>query len=279
MRVSQNFIKTWMGCPLQAKFRYIDKMGDYRQNAKASFGTCIHNALELYNKTADLDKAIETFKDTWANPEKLGVAPTQWPKYTTFGGLMGRGIEILKEYDAKQKWDKRLVVATEHPFIVPFGRHELLGYVDLLELRNTAKGYTAMRVVDYKTNSKQPLDSQLRLDIQFTSYVYATLQPEFWMGFGTETPAIPDGERLYEEWLDLPRRPIWYHLWGNKEFDCGERDDQDFKRLYRALNEIEKAMDKEVYVPNISGETCVYCDFTEPCGVPYKKDEDDDFWF
>lgn len=280
MRFSASRCKKWMACPLQAHFHY-DLNLPTKQNAKATFGTCIHHALELYNKTGSLDAAIEDFKTYWHSPEKLGVAPDTWPKMTSYAGLRERGIEILKTFHDNCKWDGREVIATEHPFLVPFGRHELTGYVDLLEIRTSGRGKNLLRIVDYKTNSKQPYLAELHLDLQFTVYCYASLQPEFWMGNGPQFPAIPNGEFRYEMLKDMKRRPIWFHLWGPKELDAGDRDEADFMRLYRLVNEIEKADAAGIHIPRI-GEACGLCDYNEPCGTPIPKREeiaeDQDSW-
>lgn len=63
-RFSASRIKTWMDCSLQAHFHYDEKLPD-QANAKGVFGTCIHAALDLYNKTGNLEAAIDLFKDLW----------------------------------------------------------------------------------------------------------------------------------------------------------------------------------------------------------------------
>ena len=267
MRMSASRLNTWMACPLQAKFKYIDKLPT-RQSGKASFGVIIHDALDYYNNTQDVEGAVKRFNDNWSHPEKLGVEPDYWPKYTTYGGLRTRGQEILREYADKLKWENRKVIATEHKFIVPFGDHELIGFVDLVELKTNTKGDQVLRIVDYKTNAKAPFTTALRVNVQFTAYIYASLQPEFWLGAGPDAPPILHGDTLFKDLADVPREGIWYHLQNNRELNCGTRDDADFMRLYRACEEIDRADKLGVYVPNISGDTCTYCDFTEPCGVP-----------
>lgn len=265
MRFRQSTLKTWMACPLQAKFKHIDKQPG-RQNAKASFGTVIHHAMDLYNQTGDVDAAVDDFAFFWHNPENLGVEPEYWPKYTSYGELRERGVEIIRRYHENLKWEGRQVITTEHRFLVPFGRHELEGTMDLLEIRKNHRGKDVLRVLDYKTNTKQPTKGQLAVDIQFTVYTYASLQPEFWMGNGPEFPPITNGEFLFGALAELPRRAIWYALWTGKEIDCGTREDADFMRLYRVCDEIEKAVEKDVYVPSISGEACTICDFANgPC--------------
>jgi CRISPR/Cas system-associated exonuclease Cas4 (RecB family) len=258
-------IKTWMNCPLQAKFQEIEKL-PRRQHSKASFGTCVHEALEIYNVLGDLDKSVLRFKETWSNPEIIGVKPDVWGK-DQYGSLMTRGVEILEQYDQKTKWETREVISVEHRFCVPFGDHEISGYVDLVELKNNSKGNPVLRIVDYKTNARQPTLQDLRFDVQMTVYVYASLQKEFWVGYNDEYPGLEDGEELFNRFVDIPRMPVWYHLWGNKELLAGERDDHDFMRLYRVCTEIDKAVKTDVYVPSISFESCKFCDYQDRCEV------------
>jgi CRISPR/Cas system-associated exonuclease Cas4 (RecB family) len=266
MKFNTSMLKTWMQCPLQARFKEIEKQ-DSLQNAKASFGTCIHEALELYNKTGDYEAARERFNHTWENPEVLGVAPDYWPKFTTFAGLRKKGFEVLEKYHETNQWESREIIGTEHKFCVPIGDHHISGVVDLIEVKKTKGGKKALRIVDYKTNTKQPSREALFMDIQFTVYVYASLQPEFWLGFQDDPkyPAMLNGAELMERFDGMARKPIWYHLWANKEILAGERDDDDFMRLYRCILEVANAVEKEVFVPNISGDSCTYCSFTEQC--------------
>lgn len=266
MRLRQSTLNTWMTCPLQAKFKHFEKQPG-RQNAKASFGTVIHHCLEQYNNGVSVDEAIRQFKFYWTHPEQLGCAPDYWPKYTTYGSLMEKGIDSLVQYDKKNRWETRQILATEHRFLVPFGDHELEGTVDHVELKKAGNGRKTLRVVDFKTNARQPNFVGLRFNIQFTVYIYATLQEEFWVGNGPDFPPILDGAKHFERLQKIPRRGVWYHVLTNKEIDAGDRDDGDFMRLYRLASEIEKAVEADVYVPTISGDSCVYCDYTANCGI------------
>lgn len=266
MRFSASRLKSWMSCPLQAYYKYTMKLPEL-QNAAASFGKIIHASLQLYNEVGDLDITIEKFKEWWESPDLLGCAPDYWPRYTSYAGLLELGLEILRNYHFDLQWEQRTVVGTEHGFLVPFGEHELIGYVDLLELRKSGNGRRLLRLIDYKTASKQPYKSDLFLDVQFTVYAYASLQPEFWLGNGPEFPGIPNGAELFEEFAKVPRRPIWYHLRTNKEFDCGPREDEHFKQLYRLCDEIEKAEEKQVHIPRIGESSCTWCSYVNECGL------------
>jgi hypothetical protein len=265
MRLRQSTLKVWKSCALQAKFQTIERLPG-RQSGKASFGTIIHHCLEQYNNGLEIDSAVDLFKDLWKHPEKLGVEPEYWPKYTTYGGLREKGVEILRDYDEKVRWENRQILASEHRFLVPMGDHELEGTVDHVEIKKAGNGHRTLRIVDFKTSGKQPNRVDLRLDIQFTVYMFAAMQPEFWIGNGPGYPGLPGGEDTFEVIRKLPMRGVWYHLWTGKELDAGERDDGDFMRLYRFITEIEKSVSADVYVPNI-GESCVWCPYTANCNI------------
>lgn len=266
MRFSASKLKTWMSCPLQAKFHYVDALPT-RQNAKASFGTIMHHCLELYERSGhDLRAAQDAFRDLWQNPDKLGVTPEYWPRSTTHGGLRMRGLDILADFHNLNYWEQGQVIATEHPFLIPIGNHELTGFVDRLELRRSGTGVDLLRVVDYKTNSRRPSAAELAMNIQFTVYLYAAQQEAFFLGTDDpEFPPMENGQWWWETLADVPRRGIWAGLWTGSEHDVGERTEEDFERMYRCIDEVAKAIEAGIYVPNISGDTCGICDYTAQC--------------
>ncbi len=266
MRFSASRLKTWQDCQLKARYKYLDRLPDGPQNAKASFGTIMHHCLELFNQTGNGELAIDQFVDLWANPEKLGVAPEFWPKYISYKSLREKGIESLKLYISACNWDDRIVLGTEYEFVVPFGKHELHGFIDLLDIRFSGKGKDLLRITDYKSNGTKPNQAMLMLDIQFTVYVFATLQPEFWVN-------IPDGEKWFADLAGTERRAIWYQMFGGSEIDAGPRDLSDFERLYQLCDAIEKAHEQSVFVPRI-GDACLFCPFTEQCGITIPTKEE-----
>ena len=272
IRISASKLRTWMQCPLQAKFQYVDKL-PRGQNSSASYGACIHHALQIYNQTGDVEAAISDFIHTWEHPEELDVVPDTWTKGTNFGSLRSRGLATLRNYHEQVKWDSREVIATEHPFVVPFGEFDIVGFIDLVEGHKDGRGNHELHIVDYKTNKKQPFRNNLPWDVQFTCYSYAPTQREFW--FGTDdSPPVPDAEVRWERYKNSQPRGYWYHLETNKEIFTGLRDDEDYMRLYRIAKEMARALEYEVYVPNLSGDSCTFCSYQKPCGLPIpKKDE------
>ena len=73
---------------------------------------------------------------------------------------------------------------------------------------------------------------------------------------------------------DVDRRGIWHSLWGNKVVDAGGRTDDDYGRLLRMCDEVENAVNKEVFVPRI-GEDCTMCSYASgPCPVEVWAEND-----
>lgn len=274
MRVSASMLSKWMTCPLQAKFHYIDKIPSRKTSAMV-FGNVVHFALEHYHHHKDVDEAVEMFKKAWDDPSELDLNIEVWMRRTSAGSYREKGITLIRDFHERYSRESRTLLASEHPFKVPIGEHEITGYVDFLEVVKSGKGGQLLRIVDLKTGAKQPYFDALRNNIQFTIYDYASRQPEFWLGYpGDETfTGFPNGGEMWDKYRNAKRMGVWWHLSGDKEINVGEREQADFDRLYRVIDEVTRAIEHEVYVPNISGDSCVWCDHTVECGLTIPSSE------
>lgn len=283
MRFSASRLRLWMNCPLAAYYRYQELLPS-TANGKTVFGTVMHAALEYYNLTGDWDGAVTKFKKDWLDPP---TEPAWWPRSTSYASLRKRGLEILDAVKIHYRFQDRVVLGAEIPFLVPFGEHQLTGFIDVLETRKSGTGAELLTCSDYKTAARQPTTSELALDVQLTVYIYAISQKEFWTGFpgNPDFPGLENGEWLWETiGRDMPKRAIWFSLWNGKELDAGPRTDDDFGRLYRLCEQIDRAVQADVYVPKI-GEHCSICDYAEPCSMEIPvaisnltDDDDPDRW-
>lgn len=262
MRFSASRVKAWSNCSLQAHYRYDEGLPQ-RSNAKAMFGSAMHKAMEHFNLTGDMGGAKKLFLKEWAAAD-----PDYWPKFTNYAGLRNKGIEILDAMASHYRFQDRRVIGTEIGFVVPFGDYELHGFIDCLETQRSGTGKEILKIVDYKTNSKDPLKSELALDLQFTTYAWAVSQKEFWTGMPGEPEfgGVPNGEWLWSTLEGVPRRCIWFSLWKGRQLDAGPRTTVDFQRLYRVCTEIAHANEHQVYMPKV-GEACTWCDFVEHCAL------------
>lgn len=265
MKLSASLIKSFMKCPTQAYFNIVERVPQ-RQHAAASFGSAVHLALELYNNTKDVEAAVHCFLFAWDHPEEFDIEPQIWAPRTSFGAYRQKGIEIIRTYHENHQWVKREIIGTEVRFMVDFGDHQLSGMVDLLE---TPTDSTLLKVTDFKSGYR-PSANNLHLDIQFTTYMYAVQQKEFWCGHPDEPDkycGLENGEELFERFKSYDIEGYWYDLKKNKEYNVGPRTERDFARLLRCCDQIARAVELDVFVPDISGETCGVCSYNEICPV------------
>lgn len=268
MRIRQSMLKTWQKCPLIYKFEQIDGL-PREQSGSLTFGSILHVCVEYLETTGDLDGAIAMFEQYWVQPTLLD--PTYQPQYyvrgTSWKKFMEKGPKVLRDWWAIVSWDSALVLGREHSFEVPIGNqgHTLAGTVDKLEIAfradiNGGRGGWVVKVVDYKSNNKVPTYDYLAEDLQFSAYAYATTRPEFWATIG--------GDVAWQRYRDLPRYGEWVQLTGPKRMDAGIREQRHYNRIAMAVDAMAESVAMRIFVPNISGESCRYCEYRKVCGLP-----------
>ena len=266
MRVRQSDIKTWSRCPLSWKYQNLDNL-PREQSGSSIFGSIIHDCTLYMEVHRDLDAAIDRFKRFWMQPDLLD--PTYRVDYYERGRnwkkFSEKGPEILKNWWSIIQWDSDLTLAREYTFDVPIGDgHILHGTIDKLVVRYRAKSDEwVLLTSDYKTNAKTPTYDYLEEDIQFSAYSYANTRPEFWEN-------LPGGRglELFEQYRDLPRYGEWVQLTGPKRLDAGIRTQRHYNRLTMAVDALAESVALRIFVPNISGDTCRFCEFRKLCGLP-----------
>lgn len=271
MKVSASLLKTWMKCSVQARYKYIEAIPD-QTNAAATFGSAVHMALELYNNVQSVDKAKRTFLDIWDSPEEFDLSIDMWPPRTSFGSYRERGIEFIDKYHEENKWVKKDVIATEHKFCVPIGDHHISGIIDVLE---TPHGSKTLKIVDFKTGYR-PNSQGLNHDVQFTTYLYAPTHKDFWCGSDVDPEkytGFPNGEELWEQFKNYEFEGIWYDLRNSKEYNVGPRAQGDYDKLLMCIEQIARAIEMEVFVPDISGDSCGLCSYRDLCPLFSDRNE------
>lgn len=266
MKFSASQLKTWQSCSLQAKFSYIDKKGR-STGSSALFGSCVHEALELLNKGVSLEDAEIYFLDNIQSRE-----PDYWNRRTSLTGFKDKGVQMLRDYAAYQELNPADVIASEFRFMVDVGEHQVSGIVDAIELPHD---HSSLDVIDYKTGRRPILDT-LHLDIQMTIYQWASMRREFWTGYpGQEDKyqGIENGEEFFEYFKDIPRKAYWFDLKTAEPIYVGDRTGRDFGRLYRLIEQVARAVEYDVYVPTLTGDTCTWCDHTDICPVYFDRDK------
>ena len=212
----------------------------------------------------NLAGALDRFRAWWLDPASLDPSYEiqRWLPKRSFQSYAADGERILSHWWSLIEWDADVVLAREQHFIVPIGNgNELEGTIDKLTLRYRPKfNDHVLLVSDLKTTRKVPSYNYLRQDLQFSAYCFATTKPEFWTG-------VKDGEHYFEHAKGMQREAEWVQLTGPQRKHAGERNQQDYNRLAYAINMMAASIDMRIFVPNISGASCTFCDFREHCGL------------
>ena len=86
--VSFSEVKVWKECSYRHKLAYVDKLDSYEANPYADYGTAVHNAIENYLKTKqmNIEACLEEIKQKWIENDYEGEAfvekmkPNKWYK-------------------------------------------------------------------------------------------------------------------------------------------------------------------------------------------------------
>lgn len=267
MRLSASQLKTWATCALQGKFKYVDQISRYRTGSSAMLGSAAHLGFETLLEGYSLDEALTAFAQYYDDPKNT---PDYLNRRTTFAGLRTRGLNMVTDFASWLEENNHDIqtIGTEIPFKVPFGDHVLSGFIDWLYFR-PSDGRLA--VVDHKTGVR-PNGDKLRHDPQFTVYAWAVKQKEFWVGYtdpetGEVIGGFENGEELFKQFSSMDHIYIWFDHKNCTAHSVGPREEQDFMRLYRLVEQVQRAIDTETFVPHLSGDNCGFCDYHDLCPV------------
>lgn len=146
-------------CPYKYKLHYIDNWRPNDKKAIYAFGHCCHGAIThlLYHR----GDPVKAFMDLWAAQGVLEYSKgDSAPRFREIGQvLMARASEKLKRVQE--------VANIEAYFRMPFGKHELEGYVDFTGVLDGKQ-----TIFDIKT-LKSCTDYEVRLSEQLTFYATA----------------------------------------------------------------------------------------------------------
>ena len=175
---SHSRLSSYEKCPLQYRYRYIDKIRKDTFGIEAFLGNRVHEALEhLYRRKGEVRKAPRL-------PEILAVYRSRWDaEYKDNVRIVRRGwapADYREEgekyltgfYHRNAPFDDGETVGLEVKVefaLDASGRYRVLGYIDRL-VRREAGLY---EIHDYKTSAFRPSDEDLRRDRQLTFYQMA----------------------------------------------------------------------------------------------------------
>jgi RecB family exonuclease len=179
VRLSATSIKTFMTCPRQYRYLYIEELPQPLTGPLA-FGQVIHETLRrLYARSfesgsgLDLAYAMAEFETLWA-----AIVATRQPVFKegpeATEHYRGLGQAILRGYVRAER-HQPLPLLLEFPFELSLqcDNHEYLicGTVDRIDA-----GDAGVVIVDYKSGQRKPTPAALDQDLQLTLYAFAIEQ-------------------------------------------------------------------------------------------------------
>ncbi|MGD9676653.1 MAG: RecB family exonuclease, partial [Candidatus Bipolaricaulia bacterium] len=245
-RYSYSKLGTYRACPLQYRFRYIDKVRvDVAPSIEAFMGSRVHDALEgLYKQVANgrspsRDDVLSLYEQGW-DAERTGDLRIVDDTLDE-AAYRAVGRRCLELYIARYApFDDGLVIGLEDGFQIALGEGLVLnGFID--RLMKHADG--VYEVHDYKTSRRLPTPEEARADEQGGWYALAV-------------------RRRFPHARDI--RLVWHYLRHDEEL-VSTRTPQEIERLERDIVRRVRAIEAAVDFPAQESPLCAWCDYLAVC--------------
>lgn len=234
LRLSYTSFCTYQQCPLQYRFRYVDRL-DWKPRPAISFGESLHAALEwFYSRQTphppNLSSLLQHLGKVWVSE---GYADAEEEER-----YREHAQEVLTVFHRANAPCFRLPASVEQSFQLDMGDFLLTGRIDRLD-RHPDGTY---EIIDYKTNRKLPPIARLAQDYQLPIYQYAATRV----------------------WGIKPGKLTFYYLLPNQRFTTRPWSEERVKSMLDELYAVAEAIRREKFPPR-PNPLCPWCDFATLC--------------
>ena len=246
---SHSRLSTFEKCPLQFRYRYIDKIKRDTQGIEAFLGIRVHETLEKVYRDVDmekvpsLDEVLNFYRERWKAEysERITIVKTEYDPahYRSIGERC-----LADYYDQYAPFDQGRTLGLEERIALDLGgdgRYRIRGFIDRL----ARSGPGIYEIHDYKTSSSLPAERDLRADRQLSFYQMA-VQERF-----------PDAREV---------RLIWHYLAFNQELHSSRTPEQLRSQSTAAMRLIDRIEAETEFPPHVS-PLCRWCDYRDICPV------------
>ena len=218
-RLSYTSIHTYEQCPLQYRYRYVDRL-EWEAKPALSFGESLHEALEWFYSVKtphppELDSLLAKLKEVWVSEGYEDEAEEQ--RY------LEHAHEVLTTFFTANVAKFRMPVAVEQRFELDQGEFVLTGKIDRMDRH--ADG--AYEILDYKTNRKLPPRERLAADLQLPIYQHAA----------------------YSIWGVTPGKLTLYYLLPNQKFSTRPWGEERIEGMLERLRDVARSIRSGAFDP------------------------------
>ncbi len=241
MRLSYSAISAYQSCPLQYRFRYVDRLPS-KPSAALEFGSALHKALhELYAKDRSLDDTRALLWRIWESTEVLKNETE--PRYSLAAAVST--IENFYVENFKQD-GKPFVIphALEEWFEIGLDGHQLVGRIDRIDTLEDGNH----EIIDYKTGKRLPSQADLDKDLQLSIY--------YWAAHDTMKDINPERLKLYFLRPDSNEQCVTSRV--------PDRIMETREIVYDVINRIEADKAGDAFNP-VKNPLCGWCDYQAEC--------------
>jgi RecB family exonuclease len=168
LRLSYSSISTYENCPLQYRYRYLEKLPGRRTPALA-FGEALHEALRAwYHQPVPVPPPVEhllaSLDEAW--DPSVYASPEEERTYKDHAR------EVLSAYHRTNSGSFRIPVALEQRFEIEVDGVTVSGIIDRMD-RHPDGSY---EIIDYKTSRRLPPLRFIERDLQLSIYYLAAYE-------------------------------------------------------------------------------------------------------
>lgn len=271
--VSYSEIRTWKECPYRHKLTYIDKLTVDEPSQYLDYGTILHDCLENFLKTKNLD--LDTFENKLvAAWEKAGYDTDEYKEMLTEAAtIKGEKPRILEPLEDWIKWgrfsasavpqfldenfkDWKTIAAEQALYEdIPSDDVKFKGFIDVvLEAQGRSKNSRKIWILDWKTAPTYGWHARKRRD--FLVQAQIALYKKFWrVKNDYDCPDVGAGFVLLKR--GAKKNPVDLF-----KVSVGPKMEEKAEKLLRSML---KTVRTGIYIKNRN--SCKYCPYfnTEHC--------------
>ena len=181
--VSYSEIKNWKECSYRHKLLYVDGLQEYNPSPYADFGTALHNAIESFLKTKEMniEKCLAEIDEAWRT--NLYEGPEYLEKMKDHSWYKNESVDTWKSYaktilESFPNWmDNEFLewelVDAEHELYEKIQDESISfkGFVDCIIKAKSKRGKDLLWVIDWKTTGKYGWIPKKKRDFLTTAQV------------------------------------------------------------------------------------------------------------